>query len=74
MLAIKTQQNSWVSWWLGYPVPPAAQERVVTFQADGDELALILAAMEATSGLVGQDEITYTKERGFVRVPRNLNE
>lgn len=37
-----------VEWHLGEPIPEAAKDRVVTFQADGDELEMILAAMRAS--------------------------
>ena len=37
-------ERAWKTWHTGDPVPKI-KERVVTFQADGDELNLILAAM-----------------------------
>lgn len=38
----------WEEWHVGEPVPEVG--RVVTFQADGDELELILKAMEGRNG------------------------
>jgi hypothetical protein len=35
----------WHTWWLGMPVP-AHDVRIMEFQADGDELALLLEAMK----------------------------
>ena len=38
-------------WWQGYPYPVPDNVRVVTFQADGDELDIILRALrQASSG------------------------
>jgi len=65
MLGIKTGEGRWCSWWLGSPIPLAAEERVVTFQADGDELYLILQAMQATREPLRGTRIIYTKMGGF---------
>jgi hypothetical protein len=37
--------KGWFEWHFGEPVPPMPS-RVVTFQADGDELDMILSAMK----------------------------
>lgn len=61
MLGIKLENGQWRHWWLGMPVPDVG--RVVEFQADGDELNLFLAAMEATRRPVRG--VVYTKLGGF---------
>jgi hypothetical protein len=65
MLSIKTK-SGWRHWWLGNAVPEECDnERVITFQADGDELNLILNAMEATGHPLRGSHIYYTKPEGF---------
>lgn len=66
MLGIKTKSGGWRSWWLGCEIPTEAEDRVVTFQADGDELNLILQAMEATLRPLPGSHIGYTKIGGFL--------
>jgi|ERR1700693_38070 len=63
MLGIKNKEGKWVSWWLGNPMLKAAEQRVVTFQADGDELNLFLQAMQATRDLINR--VGYSKQIGF---------
>ena len=65
MLGIKTKSGSWRGWWLGYGIPLEAKERVVTFQADGDELNLFLEAMAASIAPLRGSHIAYTKLGGF---------
>jgi len=46
-----TRENggcNWTQWWIGYSMPQTTG-RVVTFQADGDELLVILQALKAAS-------------------------
>lgn len=63
MLAIKTK-NGWLTWHLGNTVPKNTGN-VVEFQADGDELFLILEAMAATTRPLTDSHIKYTKVGGF---------
>lgn len=57
------QEPLQMEWHIGEPVPPMA--RVVKFQADGDELNLLVDAMHISHGeRVG---IAYTKLRGFFK-------
>lgn len=63
MLVIKKDGGGWATWHLGGPIPEAAEDRVVTMQLDGDELNLVLRAMEATRKPVHC--IIYTKMKGF---------
>jgi len=56
MLYIRSNGGN-VQWHVGMPVPPEAlNQRVVTFQADGDELSLFLSAMKGTQRETPQGE------------------
>ena len=73
MLRIETNKGRWQSWWLGYSIPPAAEERVVVFQADGDELNLFLAAMQASAEgikLASGNILVYDKIGGFREITK----
>ena len=74
MLRIETNKGRWQSWWLGYSIPPAAKERVVVvFQADGDELNLFLAAMQASAEgikLASGNILVYDKIGGFREITK----
>ncbi len=60
MLYIEQSDESEVVWYVGQPLP-AITSRVVKFQADGDELDLIVAALRA-----GAD--TPNGEKEFTRI------
>jgi len=61
MLAIKVS-GGWRNWWIGNSMPEDIG-RVVTFQADGDELKLFLDAMYISAGV--HPTVDHTKRRGF---------
>lgn len=42
----RTPQGRWCEWHVGDPIPYSLIGRVVTFQADGHELEMILLAMK----------------------------
>jgi len=71
MLAIKMKSRSmpghdyWYQWHIGEAFPEL--DRVVTFQADGDELNLFIDAMVASKGT--HPNVDYTKMGGFI--PKN---
>jgi hypothetical protein len=44
-----SKDATWQTWHVGEPFP-VITKRVVTFVADGDELAVILSALNAASG------------------------
>lgn len=46
MLAIKDDTGHWKEWHVGDPLPEI-EGRVITFQADGDELDVILASLDS---------------------------
>lgn len=56
-------ENTGRIWHLGELVPPAMHERVVVVQLDGDELRLLIDAMQKTRAESG---IVYRKANGFV--------
>lgn len=66
MLGIKLKTSSgrefWFEWHIGEPIPEDIG-RVVTFQADGDELNLFLDAMVASRG--EHPRVDYRKMEGF---------
>lgn len=67
MLAIKVKDKKsgyefWYEWHIGEPLPEDLG-RVVTFQADGDELNLFLDAMAISAGEHGT--VDHTKRTGF---------
>lgn len=67
MLAIQLNNGRWINWWIGMAIPQVVEnERVVTFQADGDELALFLDAMNISAGK--HPTVTHTKQDGFSRL------
>lgn len=45
MLAIKDDSGRWQEWHVGEPLP-TLEGRVITFQADGDELDVLLASLD----------------------------
>lgn len=59
----RTPEGRWRTWHIGEPIPAEAKTRVVTFQADGDELNLFLDAMKASRGEA--NEICWEKGRSF---------
>ena len=66
MLGIRTNYGTWHVWHLGNEIPEFVEdERVVTFQADGDELNLFLQAMAATREPLRGSRIGYSKLGGF---------
>lgn len=54
-------------WHVGEPIPSGANERVVTFQADGDELDLFCDAMLASH--LGANGIRWDKGKSFQVLP-----
>jgi hypothetical protein len=44
--------EEWQTWHVGEPIPKVTYSNVVTFQADGDELDLLIEAMEQVKAKV----------------------
>lgn len=73
-LYIKQDDGSqWYEWHTGEPIPPITS-RVVIFQADGDELTMILAAMNAKL-IVPRDVVTSEEQlqQASLALIRRLN-
>jgi len=68
MLYIITQTNKESTWHIGEPFP-AVTGRVITFQADGDELELILNALRGRQDII-DGTWQYTKD-GTIRLLTN---
>lgn len=65
-------RDAWKEWHLGEAIPEEMHERVVIVQLDGDELNLLLGAMQLTSTVV--DGIGYTKIGGFFTEPEETED
>lgn len=73
MLAIQLNNGRWINWWIGMAIPKIVEsERVVTFQADGDELSLFFDAMTASAG--SHPKVNFTETDGFQPKPEELPE
>ena len=56
--------EKWAPWTIGQPMPVQATTRVVTFQAEGEELQVVLDAL-----VLASVTLTFTSSDTVVRIP-----